>query len=968
MTRLHSRAAVRLALAATCFAACAEDPGPGASDAALDGSADAADVSADVVADAVDAADDVTDVADATDGSSPDASDDTVGDAETDTPPPCDGLAYDVNEDGSLRCYTSVCEVPGSAAAATTATIAGFRVVVNRGDGSIAVTPPHGGDPIWELPGPCTDPSRPSIRLGFGEPRVENDFGAFRITFDGRGSELDFTGPIGGSPTIDESEEGRLRVSWRLLAGGEASLVFSARSDRDLAVGLEYSGDREGDAAGEVAWACGADTAYFGLGTQATGMDLRGGDYPLWTQEQGIGKPERYAFPLQNAPEAAYAPMGVWHSTDGLSALLASDVYHRLALCAADVDAERVVLTSYPGLPSFVLLAGETPRDRIANLTEYVGRLNYEPIAWTFAPWNDTVGGPERVEAVADALRDNDIPSSVIWAEDWIGGSQTPTGYRLSYAWEVDDERYPDLDELIASLHDRGFAFLGYFNTFVPTPTRMYTEGVEGGILAVDEDGDVIRITDPAFREAGLVDLTNPDARAWFAGYLRTAAEDLGMDGWMADFTEWMPVTARMADGRSGWEYHNQWPLDFQQLVLDVMTEVHAAEPPPGERNFVYFVRSGWASANGGTPGIAPTMWAGDQMTDWSLDDGFPTVIPIGVHAGLSGVAIMGSDIAGYASVGRENTSKELFYRWTVVGAFQGIMRTHHGSDECGNWAFDRDSETLDHFRRWARIRTRLLPHLLDLARESMETGLPLNRHPWLAEPGTPALWRDGTYRFFLGNDLLVAPALSEGGAEVTVPLPGPGWAHLLSGEAVVADPSSEGSGEGSGTGQPIASIGVPATEVVVLVRPGTVLPLLPRVVSTFYPGVGDGVSSLDDIGDAVTLALYPGPDGTLGPATVAGGIRVEGVLAGPPAGASFGGFPLSACTDDDAPGCITPSGAVRLAGDAELVTAGGTLRIEATEGRRYEVALAANAWGSLADVPPAPDLDAVVPPPCVEE
>ena len=117
-------------------------------------------------------------------------------------------------------------------------------------------------------------------------------------------------------------------------------------------------------------------------------------------------------------------------------------------------------------------------------------------------------------------------------------------------------------------------------------------------------------------------------------------------------------------------------------------------------------VRSGWASINGGTGGRAPVLWGGDQNTNWEYDDGFPTVLPIGSHAGLSGVPIFGSDIAGYTSLNVPHTTKELFYRWSSLAAFHPVMRTHHGSDECRNWAFDRDEETLTHFRRYARLHT----------------------------------------------------------------------------------------------------------------------------------------------------------------------------------------------------------------------------------------------------------------------
>src|SRR5690606_999972 len=126
--------------------------------------------------------------------------------------------------------------------------------------------------------------------------------------------------------------------------------------------------------AGELSFTCVADEGFFGLGTQATGLDLRGRRYPLFTQEQGNSKPEDGGvFPLNNIPEAAYAPMGVWHSTEGYSALVTHDGYHEIDLCWPNDG--RVSLRSYPELPGVVLVAGESPRERLTALTEYIGRV-----------------------------------------------------------------------------------------------------------------------------------------------------------------------------------------------------------------------------------------------------------------------------------------------------------------------------------------------------------------------------------------------------------------------------------------------------------------------------------------------------------------------------------------------------------------------------------------------------------------
>lgn len=740
----------------------------------------------------------------------------------------------------------------------------------------------------------------------FGAWTVGRDDDAWRISHDGE-VVLSIVGQrtATGAPDVRDGF-GAFMVDLRAMAWSASDAVptFELRGDHLwVAVGTEAD-------ATELSWTREGD--YMGLGSQTTGMFLAEGKYPLWTQEQGIGKPEGgVGFPLANVPEAAYAPMGVWHATNGLTAIIGHDHFSELELTPSTVS-----LRSLGAPVSMLLIAGETPKERLSAVTEIVGRIQAPP-PWVFGPWNDAVGGPERLEEVATRLREEDIPSSAVWSEDWIGGEQTASGFRLSYAWAWDPETYPDLAADIERLHARGFAFLGYFNPFVPEPTAMWGEGVAGGFLIHDAAGEVLSFLDPAFRNASLVDLTNPDARAWLDGYLTTAVADLGIDGWMADFAEWLPVEAVMHSGETGWAAHNRYPLDWQRANREAFDRAR----PDGD--YTFFARSGWASVNGGSAGLTPTMWGGDQDTDWAPDDGIPSVVPIAVHLGLSGVPIFGSDIAGYSSFATTpNTTKELFFRWASMGAFHPLMRTHHGSDECGNWAFDRDAESVAHYRRWAVVHTLLYPEWRRLAAEAVDTGWPITRHPYLVEPDAD-WWRDGRRMFFIGDDLLVMPIL-EAGADA-LPEPPEDWQPLF-GPAMTAPP----------------------TELPVFVRPGTTLTLLPRPVDSHYGATEAGITDLADVEGERTLALYPAADGTLRDF----------------AGAGWDAPDWAAATVDEAPidceadRCTVEGPGVFTAGTATLTLPAGT----------WHLALGPDAWAEWAEPTPLTDLDPDIPPPCEAE
>lgn len=880
--------------------------------------------------------------------------------------------------DGTSDASPDASEQPCEPGESVDATINGWTVTVDRGNGAWSVTPPDGDAPVLEGPSSCPDDSdKPApVRLSSGQPAIRNQFGAFQIDIeppevrwariserapeytrikkdgeDGENAvELRWRGPVGDNPTEGPGGEGgmgapleaTLRIEAETTPAGTENLRISVRSPA-AARGAELN------------MHCGAEEAFFGLGTQVTGLNLRGRTYPLWTQEQGNGKPENGGvFPLNNIPEAAYAPMGVWHSSAGYSAIIGHDAYSELDLCERHDD--RVSLRSFgepSAYPEFVLVAGESPKERLTAITEYTGRLNPEPPAWVFGPWLDAVGGAWRIEEVVKAARDNDIPASAVWAEDWIGGENTGTGFRLSYKWAWDTDTYPMLPGRIDGLHADGFAFLAYFNPFVPETVPRWQEAVDNGYLIEDAGGDVITFKDPAFRDASLVDLSDPQAVEWLKGYQTTAARDLEIDGWMADFAEWWPLEAQPEGEATGWNYHNRYPLAWQRANRASLESVHQGDTERGANDWTFFARSGWASTNGGSAGTTPTMWGGDQDTDWDYDDGFPTIIPIGTHVGLAGVAIFGSDIAGYNSIGTPNTTKELFFRWSAAGAFHPLMRTHHGGDECENWSFDRDDESIAHFRRWASVHTLLYPYFRTLAAEAMQKGWPITRHPWLVEPEAAKLWEGEDYLWFVGDDILVAPVLEEGAGERVVELPGAGWWPLFGDTPESAtDPT----------------VSAAPTETPAFVRPGAALPLLWRPVDSFY-GAEDmtpdnqSTSDLSDVAGKVRLALYPdtGDSGNVsGSAKFEGSsISVDGT-GWKDAGSldwsavSLDGNDLPSCeVAADGASCTDATGrSVRLFGlqTGTLTVDGAELTLQADADTDWRIAVAADAWGEFAE------------------
>ena len=121
--------------------------------------------------------------------------------------------------------------------------------------------------------------------------------------------------------------------------------------------------------------------------------------------------------------------------------------------------------------------------------------------------------------------------------------------------------------------------------------------------------------------------------------------------------------------------------------------------------------------------------------------------------------------------------------RWTELGAFTPIMRTHEGNQRDTNWSWEKDAETTAHFRRMARVHDLIAQLFRRLADEAQLTSAPVVRHLMLQYPDDRETWPISD-QFLLGDELLVAPITEEGATAREVYLPAGTWYHVWTGVA----------------------------------------------------------------------------------------------------------------------------------------------------------------------------------------
>jgi len=760
------------------------------------------------------------------------------------------------------------------------------RLSIRRSDGTMILD---------GLPGAPLDKGQPpNVDAAFrtAEASYNELFGAFQI--DETAPAWQLARELSSiAPTADG-----VRFS---LAGSDGGAHGEIRRIADGTLQITLASDRANRAT--AAFRCAADEHFLGFGAQTADVDHRGQTVPIWVSEQGIGKVATDDQPgdwfYRGTRHSSYFPVPFFVSSRNYGVLADTPRRSLFALCSESADAWRV--EAWEGALSFHLFYGDSPLQVLERHTDFVGRAPVPP-AWAFAPWNDAIHGADNVRRVAHVLRDNHVPSSAIWTEDWAGGVQNGDNYQLTYEWTVDRTLYPDVEAMTGELHGAGFKFLGYFNTFVNQSSPLFTEGNAAGFLIHKADGSPYLFDGVQFRPTSLVDLTNPRANDWMATYL-SAALDLGFDGWMADYGEWLPVDAKLASGEDAEAVHSRYPVLWQKLNERVLS----AKP-----DALAFVRSG---ATGSQPITHQVVWGGDQATEFDEGDGLPTVIPIGLGLGVVGMPMFGSDIAGYMTApDHVNTTMELFFRWASLGALFPIMRTHHGVASGKNWSFESDAATLAHYKRWAEVHIRLYPYLAAAAQQASAHGTPIMRALGLAFPDDGAAWAVKD-QFLLGPSLLVAPVQTAGATSRLVYFPKGRWRQLFA-------MTNNSPGDAAIEGPTTVEVAAPVSELPVFAPAGAIVVLLPSGIETLADG-GPSVPGLASAGDSREVFVFAGGASDF---AEPGGLTYHFESTAGPAATSlvWNDTPLTACASPAvAPCSYAPDGS----GPSALVSGNGTLQ-----------------------------------------
>lgn len=529
-----------------------------------------------------------------------------------------------------------------------------------------------------------------------------------------------------------------------------------------------------------------ADESFCGFGERYNAINQRGNRLDIMVYEQ-----------YKNQGERTYLPIPFFVSNQKYAFRISDAVLAHFDLCKQCPDRWQVQAElNRDHKFCFEIWASAAP---LKNISDYLKstHLPKQPPAWVFGPWMSSNEWNSQAEVMkqADLTRDLDIPCSVLvieaWADEatfyiWNDAQYIPKPGSETFSYSdftfPADGLWPDPKGMIEELHRRGIKLVLWQIPVLRKMEEPHQQNANDREYMLSQgyhlkyaDGSPYLVRPIWFNGSHLLDPSNLAGVDWWLKKRAYLLDELKVDGFKTDGGEhlWAEDVV-FHNGMRGHEGMNAYP----DLYIGAY---HRFANEHRDNQAVTFSRAGFSQA----PAF-PCHWAGDENSTWPA---YRASIRAGINAGLCGVIYWGWDIAGFS---KELPSAELFLRAAAMAVFCPIMQYHseyHNHDIPSHdrtpWNMAEQTgrpEVLDLYRKFAHLRTKLLPYIQSEVDWCSANGEPLMRAMFLDAPDDPVAWSlDDQYLF--GRGLLIAPIVEEGVNSRRVYLPAGSWTDFWTGD-----------------------------------------------------------------------------------------------------------------------------------------------------------------------------------------
>ncbi|HXI82525.1 MAG TPA: TIM-barrel domain-containing protein [Verrucomicrobiae bacterium] len=419
---------------------------------------------------------------------------------------------------------------------------------------------------------------------------------------------------------------------------------------------------------------------------------------------------------------------------------------------------------------NYYFIGGNTPADALNRYGQIVGTAPVAP-RWAMGYMQSKYGyrNWSQMYTAVSTFRTNDLPVDTLILDLYWFGSPSVMG---GLTW--DNTNFPNPSSNLTALANLGVKTINIHEEYInnanqPALSNFNAAAAAHYLLTTDAAMTTpsIQVNNGFYNSAGYVDFSNPSARGWWFSKIKPLY-DAGIAGFWTDLGEPEQDNANdyLLGGHRESEMHNVYNFLWHQGLAEGFAANY-----PNARLYI-LSRSGFA----GDHRFGVGHWTNDTGADWTT---FAAHLNAICNYGLSGLNYFGSDIGGFTGT----PTDELYVRWFQFGAFCPVFRAH-GVDSKPVAPYEFDLFVQDHCRNMMKLHYRLLPYEYTTARETFDTGIPMDRALPLAFPGDTNGFVNGT-QFMFGSNIMVAPVITQGAGSRSVYLPGGKWVDLWGGQVL---------------------------------------------------------------------------------------------------------------------------------------------------------------------------------------
>ncbi len=529
---------------------------------------------------------------------------------------------------------------------------------------------------------------------------------------------------------------------------------------------------------------------FFGFGERMGYIDQRGKDVHL---KVGRGEAHSHIMGAYNVMKANYCPVPFFMSTRGYGIFLHNSYTTDWDMGHSNPDtytfkADGGELDYYfiygPGFPAilnqYTDLTGKSPMMSRFAYGLHVG--TYSGGTWG----HEEHASPNYVINLGHKFRDEDVPADILFLDStWryfgkIGHGGTTFEWRAAF-------KHPEA--MLDSLYGLHYHMVGLH-------IRPRLDNGRNSNLLTEAQAN--HVTYPERNNPGeIVNFFDSSAVNWWWKHAVMKVASIGVKFVKTDEGSVFGARANESDrmgptDQAARKLHNVFPIAYAKA--------------PYEKFMKYNKMRGMNQTREGYAGIQryPYIFAGDWPSRWQY---FAPIIKAGLNIGLSGVGDWSHCTGGF----EQKADPELYIRWTQFGLLSPVAMIfgmdHPGYKEPWNYG----EKALKIFRKYDKLRYRLIPYIYTTAYENHTTGMPLMR-ALVLEYQSDVNTFDIADEYLFGDYMLICPVTTKGANSRVVYLPEGIWYNYWTGEKL--------------DGKQNITVPTPLDEMPIFIKAGAIIPM----------------------------------------------------------------------------------------------------------------------------------------------